>query len=50
MKKLIPLPKPKKPTHNFNEDYYRKIGKAGYSSDRIIRDNETVEFEVERLH
>lgn len=50
MKKLIPLPTLRKPTHNFIGEHYWEIGKAGCSLKKIIKDVEKARFRIERTY
>jgi len=49
-KKLIPLPRLKVPTHNFDGEHYWEIGKAGYPLNKIISDIQKSGFEVEKTY
>jgi len=40
VKWLIPLPRLRKPAHNFDGEHYREIGKTGYSLNKIVNDIE----------
>jgi ubiquinone/menaquinone biosynthesis C-methylase UbiE len=48
--KLIPLPRLKAPTHNFDGEHYWEIGKAGYPLNKIISDIQKSGFEVEKTY
>lgn len=49
-KKLIPLPRIKKPVHSFDGKHYWEIGKAGYSLKRILDDIQRTGFKVEKTY
>jgi len=49
-KKLIPLPRLKSPTHNFDGEHYWEIGKAGYSFKKIISDIERAGFKIKKTY
>lgn len=50
IKKLIVLPRPRKPFHKFDGEHYWEIGKAGYPLSRIINDIKKEKFEVEKTY
>ena len=50
IKKLITLPKSRKPIHEFDGRHYWEIGKAGYPLARIINDIKEENFEVEKTY
>jgi ubiquinone/menaquinone biosynthesis C-methylase UbiE len=50
IKRLIPLPKFKKPLHEFNGEHYWEIGKAGYPLSKIIDDIQRTGFKVESTY
>jgi ubiquinone/menaquinone biosynthesis C-methylase UbiE len=50
IKRLIPFPSREKPIHNFNGEHYWKIGKASYSSNRIIEDIKKVGLKIEKTY
>lgn len=49
-KKLIPLPRFKKPVHNFDGEHYWEIGKAKYPLQRIINDIRKTGFKIEKTY
>lgn len=50
IKKLIPLPRIKKPIHRFDGEHYWEIGKAGYPLKRIIGDMQKHGLKLERTY
>lgn len=50
IKRLISLPRPKKPLHKFDGEHSWEIGKAGYPLSRIINDIEKENFKVEKTY
>lgn len=50
IKKLIILPRSKKPVHKFDGEHYWEIGKAGYPLSRIINDIKKQNFEVKKTY
>jgi len=48
IKKLIPLPRIRKPIHKFDGQHYWEIGKASYPLRRIICDIEKAGFEIKK--
>jgi ubiquinone/menaquinone biosynthesis C-methylase UbiE len=46
IKKLITLPRLKRPNHEFDGEHYWEIGKKGYSLNTVIEDMKRVGFEV----
>lgn len=50
IKKLIPLPRLKKPIHKFGGEHYWEIGKTGYPLDRIINNIKKKGFNIERTY
>lgn len=47
IRKLIPLPRLRRPIHNFDGEHYWEIGKSGYPLSRIIGDIQKAGFELE---
>jgi hypothetical protein len=50
VKKLIPLPRLRKPIHNFDGEHYWEIGKGGYPLGKIVNDIELAGFEIEKTY
>lgn len=50
IKRLIHLPRRKKPIHNFDGEHYWEIGKAGYPSSKITNDIERAGFRIEKTY
>lgn len=50
IKRLIPLPNLRKPTHNFDGQHYWEIGKAGYPLKRVMAEMQNVGFQVVRTY
>jgi ubiquinone/menaquinone biosynthesis C-methylase UbiE len=49
-KKLIPLPRLKRPVHNFDGEHYWEIGKACYSLNKIICEIQKSGFKIEKTY
>jgi len=49
-KKLIPLPRLKKPIHNFNGEHYWEIGKACYPLSKIVCEIQKSGFKIEKTY
>lgn len=50
IRKLIPLPRLRRPIHNFDGEHYWEIGKSGYPLSRIIDDIQKAGFELEETY
>lgn len=50
IKRLIPLPALRKPTHHFDGQHYWVIGKAGYSLKRVMMEMQNVGFQIVRTY
>ncbi len=50
VKWLIPLPRLRKPAHNFDGEHYWEIGKAGYSLSKIINEIQKAGFKIEKTY
>lgn len=50
IKRLITLPKLRKPVHNFDGQHYWEIGKAGYPLKRVIMEMQNVGFQIVRTY
>lgn len=50
LKRLIPLPRMKKPAHEFDGQHYWEIGKKEYPLQRILRDIRAAGFSIERTY
>jgi len=50
IRKLVPLPRIKKPTHKFDGEHYWEIGKAGYPLKRIIDDIQKTGLQLEKTY
>ena len=50
IKKLVPLPRMKKPIHRFDGEHYWEIGKAGYPLKRIVDDMQNEGLKLERTY
>lgn len=50
IKKLIPLPRIKKPIHSFYREHCWEIGKEGFPLNKIIKDIERVGFNIEKTY
>ncbi len=50
IKKLIPLPRLKKPVHQFDGEHYWEIGKKGYLLSRITDDIQKTGFKIESTY
>ena len=49
-RRLISLPRFKKPINNFNGEHYWEIGKDAYPLNRIIKDIESVGFNIKKTY
>jgi len=50
IKKLIPLPRLKKPIHKFDGEHHWEIGKIGYPLDRITNSIKKKGFNIKRTY
>jgi len=50
IKKLIPLPRIKKPVHRFNGKHYWEIGKAGYPLRKILNDIQKQNLQLQKTY
>ncbi len=50
IKRLILLPKFKKPVHSFDGEHYWEIGKAGYPLNKVINDIQRAGFEIVKTY
>jgi len=50
IKWLIPLPRLRKPAHNFDGEHYWEIGKTGYSLHKIVNDIQNTGFKIEKTY
>lgn len=49
-KKLIPLPRLKRPIHNFDGEHHWEIGKAAYPLSKIINNIQKSGFKIEETY
>lgn len=50
IRRLIPLPRLRKPVHNFDGQHYWEIGKAGYPLKRVKMEMQNVGFQIVRTY
>jgi len=50
IKRLIPLPRLRKPAHSFDGQHYWEIGKAGYSLQRVMMEMQNTGFQIVRTY
>ena len=50
IKRLLPLPRIRKPIHKFDGQHYWEIGKAGYSLKRVVGDMQKEGLQLERTY
>jgi len=50
VKWLIPLPRLRKPAHNFDGEHYWEIGKTGYSLNKIVNDIQNAGFKIDKTY
>ncbi len=50
IKKLIPLPRIKKPVHRFNGEHYWEIGKTGYPLRKVINDIQKQNLQLQKTY